>query len=230
MATKNKPQYSFRTDVHPPQWPSATPTNPSPATNHPVFTDALYIREQVFVIEQGCSADGEKDEDDPRSWEWVVYATKHDDEKGKEIPVGVTRLVPPPHAPHDHLTNPDAAQTEGKFDYEHEPYVKITRVAILKKFRGYGLARLLMRAVEEWGQRNKGAIDAMYTAMVEGDVSGKHGGKGKGWKGLIGLHAQVQVESMYASLGYETDVSMGTWDEEGIEHVGMFKRVDVLET
>ena len=50
--------------------------------------------------------------------------------------------------------------------------------------------------------------------------------KGK-WNGLIGLHAQVQVEKMYKAMGYETDVSMGKWYEDRIEHVGMFKRVKI---
>ncbi|OKL61174.1 hypothetical protein UA08_03249 [Talaromyces atroroseus] len=249
----NKPQYTFRTALHPPQCISAdtttliypTPTNPSPANNHPVFTDAMSIRHQVFVVEQHCSADAEIDEDDPRSWEWVVYAQEQQQQQEEEEienkienPVGVIRLVPPPHAPHHDIVNNSYSsntepspqqqkQQQQKFDYQHEPYVKITRVAILKEFRGYGLARLLMRVVEEWAQDNKASIDGMYMTTLEDDAGNVEGRKEE-WKGLIGLHAQAQVEKMYASLGYETDVSMGTWDEEGIEHVGMFKRVDIL--
>ena len=47
------------------------------------------------------------------------------------------------------------------------------------------------------------------------------------WKGLVLVHAQVDVESMYQRLGFETDDSLGRWDEEGIEHVGMFKRISL---
>jgi hypothetical protein len=41
--------------------------------------------------------------------------------------------------------------------------------------------------------------------------------------GVVLVHAQVDVETMYAGLGFETDQSLGRWDEEGIEHVGMFR-------
>jgi predicted GNAT family N-acyltransferase len=45
------------------------------------------------------------------------------------------------------------------------------------------------------------------------------------WKGLVLVHAQVDVERMYQGLGFVTNESLGRWDEEGIEHVGMFKRI-----
>lgn len=238
-----KQQYTFYTAHHPPQCLSSSNTNAN--AKHPVFADAMHVRTQVFIVEQHCSPEGENDEDDARSWQWVVYArvqnqhqnenenknpdnNTHDNNDNKGIPVGVIRLVPPPHAPHEHLTNPGKAQQQ-KFDYAHEPYVKITRVAVLKDFRGYGLARLLMRVVEEWAQENKRDIDDMYAvaaAAVDGGSIIRSENKNE-WRGLIGLHAQVQVEKMYAGLGYETDASMGRWDEEGIEHVGMFKRVAV---
>lgn len=207
----------------------------------------MYVRDKVFVVEQHCSAAAEIDEDDPRSWEWVVYAQRPHEKEGEdekqessreEVPVGVIRLVPPPHAPHANNHNHNDI-SQPKFDYDHEPYIKITRVAVLKEFRGHGLSRLLMKVVEDWAQRNKESIDRMYTEIVHADLaSNEHknadgrdeilsASKGKGWNGLIGLHAQVQVEKMYQGLGYETDISMGKWDEEGIEHIGMFKRLDV---
>ncbi|QKX61576.1 uncharacterized protein TRUGW13939_08728 [Talaromyces rugulosus] len=221
--------HTFTTNSHPPAlldntttttllYP--TPANPNPSTNHPVFTHAMTVRHAVFVNEQGCAADAERDEDDARSWEFVIYAKRPPPQAQEEQPVAVVRLVPPPHAPHDTLLDPARASEFPRFDTEHEPYVKVTRVAVLKEFRGLGLAGRVMRVAEEWAAANKEAIDAMYRRVAGGDIQQQ-----KGWNGLVGLHAQVQVEKMYQRMGYETDGSLGTWDEESIQHVGMFKRV-----
>jgi predicted GNAT family N-acyltransferase len=259
-----KPEYTFITTSYPPILLSnndktpptttprtkllrPTPTNPSPATNHPVFTAAMHIRTEVFVKEQFCDEEGELDCDDERSWGWVVYAVPkeaghQDGGEGRGEPVGTIRVVPPPHVSHSHLTNTSppasaavaAEEANGEqYDLQHEPYIKITRVAVLAAFRGYGLSRLLMRTVEEWASQNRDVIDAMYIKVASQqrgtELAGTEGREER-WNGLIGLHAQVQVERMYAAMGYETDESMGRWDEEGIEHVGMFKRVDVIQT
>lgn len=206
----------------------------------------MHVRDAVFVQEQRCRAEEEIDDDDARSWGWVVYAhstyshqqhqQEGEEKEGGGQAVGTIRLVPPPHISHSHLTNPPnagitsdvASGDEGagkEYDYSHEPYIKITRVAVLPSFRGYGVSRLLMRTVEDWARQNKSVIDEMYSHVAAADQKGERT-KGR-WNGLIGLHAQAQVERMYAALGYETDESMGRWDEEGIEHVGMFKRVGV---
>lgn len=199
-----------------------TPANPTPSTNHPVFTHAMNIRHAVFVEEQNCAADAEIDDDDARSWEFVIYAEGQEEEEEEEEKkaVAVVRLVPPPHAPHETLHDPARAAEEGcpKWDVRHKPYVKITRVAVLKEFRGLGLAGKVMRVAEEWAAGNKESIDEMYRRVA---------GQKQEWTGLVGLHAQVQVEKMYQRMGYETDHTMGTWDEEGIQHVGMFKRVNL---
>jgi predicted GNAT family N-acyltransferase len=244
MPPSTKKQYTFTTSLYPPQIlaPSTqnrttliypTPLNPYPATNDPIFTHAMHIRDSVFVQEQLCRAEEEIDDDDGRSWGWVVYAHHHPEQNqgdGGEA-VGTIRLVPPPHLRHSHLTSAAGEEETGgkkkkEYDIQHEPYIRITRVAVLAAFRGYGLSRLLMRTVEDWAARNKRVIDEMYsqfTAQEDGlDAAAQR------WNGLIGLHAQAQVERMYASMGYETDESMGRWDEEGIEHVGMFKRVDII--
>lgn len=52
-------------------------------------------------------------------------------------------------------------------------------------------------------------------------------GVGMDFRGLICIHAQTGVQKVWRKYGFETDEGMGTWDEEGIEHVGMWKRVDV---
>lgn len=102
-----------------------------------VFHDAMSVREEVYG-EQGVPLEAEFDEDDPRSWHWVVYAsvaptsgspppadlksTSPDPDTNAEakrrssataqrLPVGTIRLVPPPHGPNKYKqgdTHPDA--------------------------------------------------------------------------------------------------------------------------
>ncbi|CAG8365021.1 unnamed protein product [Penicillium salamii] len=113
--------------------------------------------------------------------------------------VGTIRLVPP-HANHHQKGEGEA----------HEPCIKLTRVAIMPEYRGLGLGRRLVETALGW------AVD---------------GGRGEmemvGWRGLVLVHAQVGVEGMYGRLGFVVDEGLGRWDEEGIEHCGMFKRLEL---
>lgn len=87
------------------------PTIPTP------FLDAMEVREEVFVKEQGVPLENEFDPDDPRSCHWIVYASVNKteepevrDSQGNVIqprksstrstPIGTIRLVPFPHDPH----------------------------------------------------------------------------------------------------------------------------------
>ena len=96
-----------------------------------------------------------------------------------------------------------------------EPYVKIGRLATVKEFRGRGYGRVLVEAALGFAGGNAGA-------MV------KDGGLGE-WRGLVLAHAQKRLQKWYASMGWERDEGMDVWWEEGIEHVGMWRRVGVVE-
>ncbi|KAL2417276.1 hypothetical protein ABEF91_005201 [Exophiala dermatitidis] len=111
-------------------------------------------------------------------------------------PVSVIRIVPPPHGPHPN----------GFHDPSEEPYVKLGRVATMKNARGKGLSRMLTDAAFRYHAAHKEEIDPE-------------------WNGLVLCHAQVDVEKMYSKLGFVTDPRLGRWDEEGIEHLGMWKRL-----
>jgi predicted GNAT family N-acyltransferase len=50
------------------------------------------------------------------------------------------------------------------------------------------------------------------------------------FQGLIMVHAQVGVQKLWARYGFEKDEALGVWDEEGIDHVGMWKRVDTSKS
>ncbi|KAJ9616588.1 hypothetical protein H2200_000307 [Cladophialophora chaetospira] len=117
-------------------------------------------------------------------------------ESGEDEPVSVIRIVPPPHGAHPN----------GFHDPLEEPYVKLGRVATMANQRGKGLSRLLTEEAFRW------------LAAHKNDIA-------DGYKGLVLCHAQVVVEGMYAKLGFVTDEKLGRWHEEGIEHLGMWKRV-----
>jgi predicted GNAT family N-acyltransferase len=205
---------TFNTSIQEPPGHNAKLVLPTedPNTNPTVFNDAMKVRMHVFVDEQKCSAEAEIDSDDTRSWHWVLYATSTGSTR---TPAGVIRLVPPPQAPH--LVASKSESKSGKQE-QHEACIKLTRVAIMPEYRGLGLGRKLVETALEWAAVHGVEIDAQIAAR--GAVTGR-------WRGLILVHAQVDVEQMYARLGFETDESLGRWDEEGIEHVGMYKRVVV---
>ena len=178
--------------------PNGFPTPPFPATAPRVFIDAMTVRVRVFCTEQHCAIEPELDEDDPRSWHWVLYAHKEGQNQHNSIPVSVIRIVPPPHGPHPN----------GYHDPHEEAYCKLGRVATMREWRGKGLSRQVIEAAFEWLGKNRHAV-------------------GNEWKGNVLAHAQVVVEKMYERMGFKTDEKLGRWDEEGIEHLGMWRRVDI---
>ncbi|EPS43787.1 hypothetical protein H072_2236 [Dactylellina haptotyla CBS 200.50] len=183
--------------------------------NDPVFTDAMDVRVEVFVKEQGVPAENEKDEYDDGSMHWVVYASipspsnqtsadKHavngisseTELSQNRTPVGTIRLIPP---------------TVSK-----KTYILIGRLAVLKPFRKLGLAKLLLE-------------EAIRYAESEGSTGGfDNPGEGLKWDGKCYIHAQTIVQEWWAKNGFYRDDDAGEWDEEGIMHVGMWRDV-VLE-
>lgn len=154
----------------------------------------------VFVDEQKFSASAEIDTNDARSWHWVWYSGT--------TPVGTIRLVPP-QVPCDH-----AELQEGT----HEPSIKLTRVAIMPAYRGLGLGRRLVETILEWAAVHAAEID-------EAPVAAR--GEGRPWRGLVLVHAQLQVQGMYARIGFEVNEKVARWDEEGVEHLEMFRRIEI---
>ncbi|KAF4622671.1 hypothetical protein G7Y89_g14357 [Cudoniella acicularis] len=222
------------------------------------FLDAMEVREQVYVEEQGVPLENEFDSDDTRACHWVIYASvntvtepeERDDDGNilrrkksvtKSQPIGTIRLVPFPHPPHpkpgvsyaaDALetgpSNPPPYIVDRETTYHDgkEPYIKLGRLAVLKEFRGCGLAKFLVNAAINWAQdnptyfnpsiRNLG-MDKIGASILEGIPA---------WKGLMCVHAQEQVAKAWEKWGFKLDEGMGIWFEEGIPHVGMFQRLD----
>lgn len=102
-----------------------------------------------------------------------------------------------------------------------EGYVKIGRLATVREARGQGWGRVLVEEVVDWAGRNKEVVGREVEKQGEGEE------ESGGWKGLIGCHAQSHLEGWYGKLGFVRDAGMGEWEEDGIPHVGMWRRVEV---
>ena len=85
-----------------------------------MFRDALFIREQVFVIEQNVDVALEIDGEDDQRWHIVAYADQQ--------PVATARVYFP---------NGDGQ-------------LKIQRVAVKQSLRGQHIGLQLMQAIEKW--------------------------------------------------------------------------------
>lgn len=105
--------------------------------------------------------------------------------------------------------------------------MKLGRLAVLKEFRGSGIARMLVSAAMAWSQSNPTLFNPSVSTMGMDKITGETDGEVPVWKGLMCVHAQVQVQKVWAKWGFELDEGMGTWDEEGIMHVGMFRRLSL---
>ncbi|KAF4550637.1 Hypothetical protein D9617_16g014250 [Elsinoe fawcettii] len=175
--------------------------------------------------------------------------TSHDDPAAKQrkgsaskLAVGTIRLVPPPHSHESHNQGPDMsgadlpldqAEARGCLRRGAEPYVKLGRMAVLKPYRKLGLSSLLLNAALQYAASHPDEIlpplspTAAEQKKLELEKEGKGGEVVTRWEGLVLVHAQVGVERLWKAWGFVRDETMGMWDEEGIQHVGMWRRIEV---
>ncbi|KAF2860215.1 hypothetical protein K470DRAFT_247864 [Piedraia hortae CBS 480.64] len=194
------------------------------------FIDAMVVRDDVFVKEQGVPRENELDEDDRRSFHWVAYASvasKNRPADGRrsststKMPIGTIRLVPPPHTPHIPPGAKSAVHTD-------EAYIKLGRLAVLKDFRKAGISRLLIdTALTHARDHSSDVLPYCDPTRLEALRQSSGGGKEFDWNGLVLLHSQVGAKRVWERYGFKLDKEMGEWEEEGIPHVGMWKRLDV---
>jgi predicted GNAT family N-acyltransferase len=149
----------------------------------PALREAAFdVRRDVFVDEQDVDAALEWDDwdDDERTTHFVATV---DGEA-----VGAARLRP---VDGEDATDEGATQEDGTA----ERVGKVERVAVLEEYRGTGVGRVLMDALESRG-RERG-FDEFY------------------------LHSQTSAAGFYATLGYEREGA--AFEEAGIPHVKMRK-------
>ncbi|KAK8157985.1 acyl-CoA N-acyltransferase [Phyllosticta citrichinensis] len=171
---------------------------------------------------------------------------RRSDPSAHRVAVGTVRLVPPPHPPHPApsdrhaldnslaapatigAANANGTASSNGHGHSHTtavapPYIKLGRLAILSPYRKLGLARLLVRTALDWAAQHPHLLcpppspEAVELAKVEG----RDGALGS-WDGRVLAHAQIHLEKFYGSFGFVRDEDMGVWDEEGIDHVGMW--------
>jgi predicted GNAT family N-acyltransferase len=162
------------------------------------FEDAMVIRKEVFVEEQGVAAENELDDDDKRSYHIVAYDS--DADASERVPIGTIRIVPGPQRHH-----PGGPIPVGQ---EHANYLKLGRWATSKVYRGHGVGRKLIDAAVEWAARKE------FT-----------GDDGSAWNRMCLVHAQTRVVRLWERAGFVVDESMGEWDEEGLMHKGLWMRI-----
>lgn len=246
----------------------------------PLFLEAMSVREEVYG-EQGVPLEAEYDEDDARSWHWVVYAsvaststsppksmrpegstTKEEDTRrasasAARLPVGTVRLIPPPHGPNKYIEtatkgkivdkHPDAdpppgegAEAVSKKNLPSEPYIKLGRLAVLAPYRKLGLAKLLINTALDYAKNNPHVIyqPPSPTTMELANLRGKDMQEAASWQGLVMIHAQANLkgywekhfrfkEELLDENGQVEIEKEPIWMEEGIEHVGMWKRLKI---
>lgn len=222
---------------HRPQVKDAPRSFPIDHRRHPgiptVFLDALSVRLPVFVEEQKVLAENELDEEDERAHHVVLYT-------GTNNPIGYSRGLPmctlrfvevvlkqddwshyndvnipegweiPPAGPLSFKPGADPLVEPVHYPSDcwdgKEPYIKLGRMATLKVFRKQAMAKKLLQWTFGWILNNQEQFSLGHNT-------------------LILVHAQREVQHFYATQGFVLDVIMGVWVEEGIDHVGMWKRL-----
>jgi predicted GNAT family N-acyltransferase len=175
------------------------------------------------------------------------------------LPIGTLRCVPFPHPPHPipggkylgskliegdeaaGTNDSDAAPTivrrpsikngdrQTSLHDGTEPYVKLGRLAVLKEFRGHKLASLLVKTAFQWLRSNPNEFVQSVTRVGLESLGAAEDAKIPYWDGLVCIHAQIVAIEFWKTLGFEKDDLMGTWWEDGIEHCGMFRRLEITE-
>jgi predicted GNAT family N-acyltransferase len=163
------------------------------------------------------------------------------------VPVATIRLIPPPHGPNKYIeehttdkhTDADPPSEDIESKHPTEPYIKLGRLAVLAPYRNLGLAKLLINTALDFSTQNP---DMIYrppspTALELAQMLGHNKEKEIIWQGLVMIHAQANLQAMWEKHGFHEELwtERGEleiqrephWIEEGIEHVGMWKRLPV---
>ena len=159
--------------------------------------------------------------------------------RGGTVAIGTIRLVLPPHGHHplpssvDGVGGVDVARIPGgdqMTDYHNgrELYVKIGRMAVIDEWRGQGIAKFLVEKALHFANRNRREMGLLPSSSEEEKKAKQELGikfEDLKWHGLVLAHSQKSAISFYKKLGFIHDEKLGSWIEEGIEHVAMWKKL-----
>ncbi|EIW65479.1 hypothetical protein TREMEDRAFT_72590 [Tremella mesenterica DSM 1558] len=171
------------------------------------------MRVEVFVVEHGFQLEDEIDEYDPQSLQFLL-----------------TIPTPSPTSTDTSSLLPQLAQSEHSTTavpvgtVRYTPSIgKISRLAVLKSFRGKGYSVGLMRAAEEYVRKHRGRVGDSKKEHVGDDLSaaGEVESSTKEHRDSLYLHAQIYVVPYYRKLGYEPEGDV--FDECGEPHQKMVK-------
>ncbi|KAJ7094462.1 acyl-CoA N-acyltransferase [Mycena belliarum] len=153
-----------------------------------IIQECHRIRKDVFHLEQKFPLETEYDEVEDVAVHFLVRVTEEDPATAARRVkcVGTVRATPPGTYP-------------GSTRY------KLSRFAVEKAYRKYGLGRLLLDSLHEWVRQDAAA--ARRPAEVE-------------------CHSQLSAIGFYAKFGYASEGSQ--FDEDGAPHLNMVLRLMVL--
>ena len=109
-------------------------------------------------------------------------------------------------------------------------------------FRKNKIARMLLNAAINFAAEHPDLIYNPPSATTRelAALKAPHIKRQLSWQGLVFIHAQLQLVPMWEKYGFsealhdeEGNVEIEAephWVEEGIEHVGMWKRIKVVES
>lgn len=154
-----------------------------------------------------------------------------------KLPIGTIRLVPPPNNATHHFDKhrfmdgrPYTGPPRSLIHNGKEAFIKLGRLAILKEFRKVGVSKLLIDSALTMAHDYPYVISEPPSASAKEelrDTLGEILDMNTDWEGLVLIHAQVGLQKFWARWGFELDEGLGVWDEEGIDHVAMWKRLDL---
>lgn len=218
-----------------------------------ILHDFMSVREEVSS-QSGIPLEAVFDKDDARSWHWVIYASvastsspsppslrpigssskteeqRRSSASAQSLAVGTIRLVPPPHGPNKYTNHGN---------HPAEPYVKLSRLSVLKEYRGLKLSNQLIDAAMNFAAHNPDTIrpPPAPTTLEFVHILGKGEQEATVWEGLAMVHSPLKDSGVWKKYGFaealvdEKDnieiAAEAHWNEEGVTHLALWKRMKI---
>lgn len=111
-----------------------------------------------------------------------------------------------------------------------EAFVKLGHLAILKEFRKVGVSKLLidsaLTVAHDYPYVIADPLSASFKEELR-DTLGEILDMNTDWNVLVLIHSPLGLQKFWARRGVQLDEGLGIREEEGIDHVAMWKRLDL---